>query len=56
MVLSRKFRYEILKVPEQAIPAENVAGGEYFPRWLVGGDVALVAALRRENATGANEG
>jgi hypothetical protein len=36
--------------------AENVAGGEYFPRWLVGGNVALVAALRRENATGANEG
>jgi hypothetical protein len=36
--------------------AENAAGGEDFPRWLTGDDVALVAALRRENATGANEG
>jgi hypothetical protein len=36
--------------------AENVAGGEDFPRWLVGDDVALVAALKRENAMGANEG
>jgi hypothetical protein len=27
-----------------------------FPRWLVGDDKALVAALRRENATGVNEG
>jgi hypothetical protein len=27
-----------------------------FPRWLVGGDEALVAALRREIAMGANEG
>jgi hypothetical protein len=36
--------------------AENVAGGEDFPRRLVGDDVALVAALKRENATGANEG
>jgi hypothetical protein len=27
-----------------------------FPRWLVGDDEALVAALRREIATGANEG
>jgi hypothetical protein len=36
--------------------AENVAGGEDFPRWLVRDDVALVAALKRENATGANEG
>jgi hypothetical protein len=34
----------------------NVAGGEGFPRWFVGDDEALVAALRRENATGANEG
>jgi hypothetical protein len=27
-----------------------------FPRWLIGDDEALVAALRREIATGANEG
>jgi hypothetical protein len=26
------------------------------PRWLVGDDEALVAALRREKATGQNEG
>jgi hypothetical protein len=56
MALSRRFRYEILEVPEQAIPAENVAGGEDFPRRLVGDDGALVAALKREKATGANEG
>jgi hypothetical protein len=36
--------------------AENVTGGEDFPRRLVGDDVALMAALKRENATGANEG
>jgi hypothetical protein len=36
--------------------AENAAGGEDFLRWLVGDDVALVAALRRENAMGVNEG
>jgi hypothetical protein len=53
MALSRRFRYEMLG---QAIPAENVAGGEDFPRWLVGDDVALVAALKRESATGASEG
>jgi hypothetical protein len=41
---------------EQAIPTENVAGGENSPRWLVGGDVALVVALKRESAMGANEG
>jgi hypothetical protein len=35
---------------------ENVTGGEDFPRWLIGDDVALVAALKRENATGVNEG
>jgi hypothetical protein len=35
--------------------AENDAGGKDFPRRLVGDDVALVAALKRENATGANE-
>jgi hypothetical protein len=56
MALKGRFRCEILEVLEQAIPAENVAGGEDFPRWLVGDDVALVAALKRENATGANEG
>jgi hypothetical protein len=43
-------------VLEQAIPAENAAGGEDFPRWLVGDDVALVEALKREKVTGANEG
>jgi hypothetical protein len=36
--------------------AENVTGGEDFPRWLVGDGEALVAALKREKATGANEG
>jgi hypothetical protein len=36
--------------------AENVAGGEDLLRRLVGDDVALVAALKREIATGANEG
>jgi hypothetical protein len=36
--------------------AENVAGGEDFPRWLVGDGEALVAALKREKAMGANEG
>jgi hypothetical protein len=36
--------------------AKNDAGGEDFPRQLVGDDEALVAALKRENATGANEG
>jgi hypothetical protein len=36
--------------------AENVAGGEDLPRWLIGDDEALVAVLKREKATGANEG
>jgi hypothetical protein len=36
--------------------AENIAGGKDLSRRLVGDDVALVAALKRENATGANEG
>jgi hypothetical protein len=27
-----------------------------LPRWLVGDDEDLVGALRRENASGANEG
>jgi hypothetical protein len=49
MALSRRFRYEILEVPEQAIPAGSVAGGEDFPRRLVGGDVVLVVALKRES-------
>jgi hypothetical protein len=56
MALKRRFRYEILEVLEQAIPAENDAGGEDFPRRLVGDDEALMAALKRENAAGANEG
>jgi hypothetical protein len=56
MALKGRFRYEILEVLEQAIPAENVTGGEDFPRWLIEDDVALVAALKRENAMGANEG
>jgi hypothetical protein len=53
MALKRGFRCEMLK---QAIPVENVTGGEDFPRWLVRDDEALVAVLRREKATGANEG
>jgi hypothetical protein len=56
MALSRRFRYEIREMPEQAIPAENIAGDEVFPRWFVGGDVALVVALKREKAMEANEG
>jgi hypothetical protein len=56
MALNRRFRYEILEVPEQAIPAGNVAGGEDFPRRLVGDDGALVAALKREKATGRMRG
>jgi hypothetical protein len=51
-----RFCYEILEVLEQAIPAEEVTGGEDFPRRLIGDDEALMAALKRENATGANEG
>jgi hypothetical protein len=46
----------MLEVLEQANPAEKATGGKDFPRWLVGDDVALVEALRKENATGANEG
>jgi hypothetical protein len=46
----------MLEVLEQAILAEKATGGEDFPRWLVGDDVALVEALRRENVTEANEG
>jgi hypothetical protein len=56
MALKGRFCCEILEVLEQAIPAENVAGGEDFPRRLVGDDVALMVALKRENAMGANEG
>jgi hypothetical protein len=36
--------------------AEDAAGDEDLPWRLVGDDVALVMALRRENAMGANEG
>jgi hypothetical protein len=53
MAPKRRFRCKVLG---QAIPAENVTGGEDFPRWLVGDDEALVAALKREKATGVNEG
>jgi hypothetical protein len=53
MALKRRFRWEML---EQAIPAGNITGGEDFPRWLVGDGIALRAALKREKATGANEG
>jgi hypothetical protein len=56
MAQKGRFRYEILEVFEQAIPAERVTGGEDFPWWLIGDDIALMAALKRENATGANEG
>jgi hypothetical protein len=56
MALKGRFRYEILEVFEQATPAERVTGGEDFPRRLIGDDIALVAALKRENVTGANEG
>jgi hypothetical protein len=56
MALKGRFRYEILEVLKQAIPAENVAGGEDFLRRLIGDDIALMAVLKRENATGANEG
>jgi hypothetical protein len=53
MALKRRFRWEML---EQAVLVENIAGGEDFPWWLVGDDKALVAALKREKATGVNEG
>jgi hypothetical protein len=56
MARKERFCCEILEVFDQAIPAERDAGGENFPRWLVGDDEALVAALKRENATEANEG
>jgi hypothetical protein len=36
--------------------AENDAGGKDFSRWLIGEDEALMAALKREKAMGANEG
>jgi hypothetical protein len=35
---------------------ENVACDEDLPRRLIGDDEALVAALKREKATGVNEG
>jgi hypothetical protein len=47
MALSRRFCSEILEVLEQAILAENVAGGEDFPRRLIGDDGTLVTALKR---------
>jgi hypothetical protein len=51
-----RFCYEIPEVFEQAILAERVTGGEDFLWWLVGDDVALVVALKRESVMGANEG
>jgi hypothetical protein len=45
-----------MKCLSKLFPVENVAGGEDLPRRLIGDDVALVAALKRENATGANKG
>jgi hypothetical protein len=56
MAPKERFCCEILEVFDQAILAERVAGGEDFPRRLIGDDEALVAALKRENAMGANEG
>jgi hypothetical protein len=53
MALKRRFHWEML---EQAVPTENDAGGEDLPWRLVGDNEALVAALKREKATGANEG
>jgi hypothetical protein len=35
---------------------EKATGGEELLRWLAGDDEALVGALRRESASGANEG
>jgi hypothetical protein len=40
---------------EQAVPVENIAGGEDFLWWLIGDGEALVAALKRERAMGVNE-
>jgi hypothetical protein len=45
-----------MKCLSKLFPEKNVAGGEDLLRWLVGDNVALVAALKRENAMGANEG
>jgi hypothetical protein len=41
---------------EQTVLAGSVAGGEDFLWWLIGDGEALVAALKREKATGVNEG
>jgi hypothetical protein len=56
MAPKERFCCEILEMLEQAVPAESAAGGEDFSRWLVEDGVALMAALKREKATGANEG
>jgi hypothetical protein len=56
MASKGRFRCEILKLFDQAIPAERVADGEDFLRWLVREDEALVAALKREKATGQMRG
>jgi hypothetical protein len=44
-----------MKCLSKLFPVGNVTGSEDLPRRLIGDDVALVAALKRENATGANE-
>jgi hypothetical protein len=41
---------------EASLWRKNIAGGEDLPRWLVGEDEALVAALKREKATGRMRG
>jgi hypothetical protein len=56
MALKGRFRYKILEVLEQAILAENIASGEDFPRRLIGDDVALVVAPKRENVMGGMRG
>jgi hypothetical protein len=53
MVLKRRFHCEVLG---QAIPAKKCYRRRGFPRWLIGDNEALMAALRRENGTGVNEG
>jgi hypothetical protein len=51
-----RFRCELLEKLERVGPAEKGCRWRGFPRWLVGDDEALVAALRRESATEVNEG
>jgi hypothetical protein len=56
MASKGRFRCKILELFDQAILAKRVTGGEDFLRRLIGDDEALMAALKRENAMGANEG